>query len=308
MDKEMDEFYGGIYVRVRERISSMNLSAEARDAKLAKYAELFEGDDVRLSAISIQNIATDLMTTYHWVISGEHEAEELRFTVRNVVRNGDGTGGNADWVLAEEVLRDAEMAYRQVAPFREPLTALKSVQDGSAGEALQCLRDAMEENPELDFFDAVEKFFGVEIIVLESEKAFDAIGAVISEMAFIVVNSKHSVSRIHYAVACELAMIVTGNLALYSDIFAEDFPEDYAVGEFMEHLIRAFSFGRAASDDTSVLTRRFPAGLVEAHREAVAKHGNLGFFLEWMTGEKPVRSEPKPLSVDELMELFDFKD
>jgi len=308
MDESMDEFYAGIYTRVQERIGSMGLSDEARDVKLAKYTELFEGNDLRLSAISIQNIATDLMTTYNWVITGEHEPLELRTTIRNILKDSDGSDANPDWLMADEVLRDLDIAYRQVAPFREPLEAFIAVRAGNIDVALANLKQELAVNPELDFFDAIEKFFGVEVIVLESERSFDAIGAVSGDMPFILANSKQTPARIFYAVICELAMIATNTLALYSDVFAEDFPANPEVGDLMDELVRVFHFGSTVADKPSVPVRRFPAGLVEAHREAVANHGNLGFFLEWMTGEKKVYEDLPPVNVEDLIDLFGLRD
>lgn len=308
MDESMDDFYAGINTRVQERIGSMGLSAAARDAKLAKYAELFEGEDVRLSALSIQNIATDLMTTYHWVITGEHEPLEMRTTIRNILKDGDGTSANPDWLMADDALRDLDIVYRQVAPFREPLEAFNSLQAGNVNFALADLKQELRTNPALDFFEAIEKFFGVEVIVLESEHAFDAIGAVSGDHAFILANSNHSPARVFYAVICELAMISTNTLALYSDVFDEDFPANTTIGELMDELITAFLSYSAKRDEPSVPARRFPAGLVEAHREAVAKHGNLGFFLEWMTGEKRVQEDLPPTNVEDLVDWFGFKD
>jgi hypothetical protein len=299
----MEKFYEEVYTRVKERIGSIGLSPEAQAKKLEQYEEMFGRDGFHMSALSTQNIATDLMTTYRWVITGEHEADELRCTVRNVLKNAENTLGNRDWVMAEEALRDTNIAYQQVSELRQPLPSFAAFRSGDTDGAFAELSEAFKSDPSLDFFEAIEKFFGVEVIRIKSPLAFDAIGAMTGDMPYIVVNTTHNAARILYATVCELAMLAGGNLALYSDVFAEDFPDNPVVLEFMDKFMAAVSLDRMVETYAPV-EHQFPVGLVEAHREAVAKHRNLGFFLEWMTGE-PTRNVLPDIDADHLIDLMD---
>lgn len=320
-----------IFARVQERIRSMGLSDEAVAAKLKKYEFLAEGNEPEhLSAYAIHDLATDLMTTFHWVITGEQDPADLHMGVRNVLNGSDGTGGNKDWVAAGEALSDAAMAYEQVSLGPSPKfgwTEPKNVEYAMArlnedpvyGTNLNSVErieelfggDVFVIDPkadsvygtDLDFFGRIEEFFGVDVFVVKSHVDFDAVGAMVLGSPFIVAKQGLPGRQGHYAVARELACILSGNLARYSDVYAEDAPLDMWSMDFCIMLMESLN-GLASVQDNPYAEQRFPKRVVEAHRHAVAEKHNLGYFLEWMTGEKPPVVEHDPIDLDELAKLF----
>jgi hypothetical protein len=294
---------------IKKRIRSMGLSDEAVAAKLEKYAFLDESDADgnwrQFSARGIHNIAEDLMTTFNWVITGEHAPGELHMTVRNVLNGSDGSGGNKDWVEAEKAVRDAAMAYEQILLGPSPKYAWKEPQD--IAYALPKLNERAQYGSDLDFFGMIEEYFGVDVFVIDSDVNFDAIGAMVMGSPFIVAKRGQQARSGHYAVVRELASMLIGNLARYSDVYSEKAGLDAWEIDFAMLMFDSYN-GLAPITGDPYGEQRFPQRVIDAHREAVAEKHNLGYFLEWMTGEKPPVVEHEPIDLDEMARLFGFGD
>lgn len=287
---------------IRDRIRSMGLSDEAVAKKLAEYSFL-DDESWHLSARAMVDIAEDLMTTPEWVITGQHEFVDLQMSVRNVLNGSDGSGGNKDWVNAEKAVRDAAMAYQQVTLGRSPKFAW--IEPQNIQYALPVLKERATYGSDLDFFGMIEECFGVDVFVIDSKADFDAIGAMVMGSPFIVAKKGLPGRQGHYAVARELACILSGNLAPYSNVYALEAPLDWWAMDFIILLMNSYN-GFASIKDGDYAEQRFPQRVIDAHRQAVAERLNMGYFLEWMTGEKPPVIEHEPIDLDEMAQLFGF--
>lgn len=291
-----------IYVRVADRIRSMGLADETVNAKLEQYAYL-DDENKHLSAYEIHDIATDLMASFHWVITGEEDPAGLHMGVRNVLRDPQILRGDKDWVEAEKALRDAAIAYEQVAMGLSPKFGWKEPKN--IDYAMARFKEAAVYGTDLDFFERIEEFFGVDVLIIESDADFDAVAGMVLGVPFIVAKQGIPGRQGHYAVARELACILSGNLAPYSKVYEKDAPLDMWSMDFCIMFMDSFN-GLAPVQGNPYAQQRFPERLVEAHRDAVKNKHNLGYFLEWMTGEKPPVVEHEPIDLDKLAELLGF--
>lgn len=294
------------YERIIDRIKNMGLSDDAVEEKLAKYESIHENPDKHTSARDFIFITEDLMVDLQWLLFGKHDPNEVQMTVRNVLNGSDGTRGNKDWVEASEALRDPAMTYQQLALEELGIGASpKFIQTESknVAYAMNALKGRAAYGSDLDFFGIIEEFFGVDVFVVDSKADFDAIGGMVCGSPFIVAKKGIDARTGHYAVARELGLILSGNLAWRYEVFLEDAPLDLWAMDFSIMLMDSYN-GLAPIKGDPYGEQRFPQRVIEGHRKAVAERKNLGYFLEWMTGEKPPAVEHKPVDLDEMMELF----
>lgn len=299
MEKEM-------LTRIQERIRSMKLEPAAEAEKLAKYEGLYGAGDTYLSSLEVVNISLDLHTSVHWLLMGERDPMETSITVRNVLRGSDGKKGNKDWVEASEAVRDTTIAYSQVS--LGPSLAFAWTEPKNIHYASAKLRERATYGPDHGFFSMVEDIFGVDVFVIDSEHDFDAIGAMTNDAPYIVAKKGLNARQGHYAVARELAEILAGNLFPLSEVYDEALPlhREWCM-DFILMLMDSYN-GLAPVKGDPYGEQRFPQRLIEAHRYAVEHDHNLGYFLEWMTGEPAKVYESTPFNVDELVKMFGLED
>lgn len=270
-----------IFDRAHERILSLKLSKKVATRKLDEYAALRESKSRGLSSLDLVNIAEDLMTTTHWLLTGERDPFELKSTVKNFVHGVKNNEPGIIWTMAKNVLSDPSMAYQQVS--LGPSANFQWTKPHDIKYAEERLHQLGQRVQEMSFFDLIEECFGVEIIVLDSSEAFVALGAMVGGAPFIVVQQGFSATTGNNAVAAELAKIMSGDLFWYSDLDMLDdelYTDPWDI-KFADRLMSLVGEDALAKDDTYAY-RRFPTRLVEAHRKAVAAKKNLGYFLEWM--------------------------
>lgn len=298
------------YERIIDRIKNMGLSDEAMQEKLAKYESIHENPDKHTSARDFIFITEDLMVDLQWLLFGEHDPNEVQMTVRNVLSDSDGTGGNKDWVDASEALRDPAMTYQQLALEELGIGAspkFLQTEPKNVDYAMADLKRRAVYGSDVDFFGMIEEFFGVDVFVVDSKVNFDAIGAKVCGAPFIVAKKGIDARTGHYAVARELGLILSGNLAWNYEVFSHESRLDNWAMDFSIMLMDSFN-GLAPIKGNPYEEQRFPKRVIEAHRKAVANKKNLGYFLEWMTGEPVKHVEHEPIDLDELAELFGLTD
>ncbi|HSN94605.1 MAG TPA: hypothetical protein VLR89_06065 [Anaerolineaceae bacterium] len=294
-----------LYDNFLERIVSMGLPEAAVARKLAEYDARYESGDRHISARELFDASEDLMTTPLALLRNERSHDELRMTVRNVLEGSDGDEPGKDWVEAEKVLRDATVAYQQVQ--LGPSETFSFSTPENVDYAKDRLREEVIPGANLDLFYIAEQIFGVDVFVLDSvlepADSFDAIGGMVCGSPFIVVRRGVDPSYGNEALVDELARILSGNLAWYSDVHSEGSLMKQWELDFIDMLMNAFNgMGREWSNDYKDV--RFPARLIDAHRVAVARGENLGYFLNWMAGDPlPV---PKHSSTTNLDEAFSY--
>lgn len=290
-----------LYTRIEDRVMSMGFSPKVAKRKLKPYAHLKNEEDPRLSALDFHNLAEDMMTTFHWAITGEIGDDEVRMSVRNCLTGPDSDQPGRLWIQAEKILRDVVAAYQQVSLGPSEAFGLSEPENFNYAEAL--LRERATGGSDLDFFGIVEQIFGVDIFVIDSDAQdwglFDALGAIVGQTPCIVVRRGINTEWGHRAVAHELAKIISGNLFRYSDVFRSHAPLNLWEVNFAARMIDYYNeLGLAQGDDYE--NERFPQRLIDAHREAVAKGENHGSFLNWMAGDPmPEVKHSSSLNLDE---------
>lgn len=274
-----------IFERAQERILALGLSEDATKRKLAEYAALRENKPQGLSSLGVANTAEDLMTSFHWLITGERDPFELRSTAQNVLCGPENDEPGSRWVLAKNVFSDISMAYQQVT--LGPSDAFQWTEPRNTEYAVEKLRQLGSKSQDMSFFELVEECFGVEIIVLDRPENFTALGGMVCGSPFIVVKQGLDTDVGHDAVVMELGNIMAGNLYWYSDVFEDGANSESWIRDFMWVLDFTSTFMNSTGMDVlmkegAYTAQRFPKRLVEAHRKAVAEKTNFGYFLEWM--------------------------
>lgn len=291
------------YERIIDRIKNMGLSDEAMQEKLREYESVHADPSKYSSTRDFMMICEDLMIDLQWLLFGKHDPSELQMTVRNVLNGSDGTGGNKQWLDAEEALRDAAMTYQQLAVKGVGIGASEKFTQTEPKNTAYALKNRAASGSELDFFGMIEEFFGVDVFVVDSKVDFDAIGGKTCGSPFIVAKKGIDARIGNSAVARELGLILSGNLAWRYEVFAKNPPLDMWAMDFSTMLMDPYN-GLAPVKGNSYAEQRFPQRVIEAHRKAVAEKKNLGYFLEWMTGEPVKAPESQPIDLDELAKLF----
>ena len=274
-----------IFERAETRIRSLGLSEEATKRKLAEYAALRENKPQGLSSLGVANIAEDLMTSSHWLITGERDPFELRSTAQNVLYGPENDEPGSWWVMAKNVFSDISMAYQQVALGASD--AFQWTEPRNTEYAVEKLRLLGSKSQDMSFFELVEECFGVEIVVLDCPEDFTALGGMVCGSPFIVVKQGLDTTVGNYAVAGALGDILAGRLFWYSDVFEDGANSESWIRDFMWVLDFKSTFMNSTGMDVlmkegAYASQRFPKRLVEAHRKAVAEKANFGYFLEWM--------------------------
>lgn len=297
-----------IFDRINHRIYSMGLSDEGIAAKVTEYETLREEKGHRLSALTIAKIAEDLMVSFNWLVAGELGKWELATTVQNVRCEAPDTQGSKDWRIAQKALYDPAMAYQQVDMERSSQFAWVKLMGSK--KAMEKFAEWDRDGNLPDFPGVIEQCFGIDVFILNSDQDFDAVGAMIAGSPFIVVKSGVDAGTGNEVVSREAARILANRLYISSAVYPEKDAPNTMEDAFVPLLTGVFNTMSGDTDRSGTyLEQRFPPRVVAEHRKQVAEGKNLGYFLEWMTGEPnqaQLEYDKNPVNLDDLAKLFGF--
>lgn len=210
-----------IFSRIQDRIEllPMRIKFSVKSNEIIKSMK----EDTDFSSSDLAEIADLLSTSFHWLLTGERDPEEVRLSARHSY-DKETKSHNHDWAMTVKVMENPILSYRQ--SDIEGCRKYPVLKEYSAVNAARVIREKLIKDYGYHFVnnfpDAIEKVFGIDVFIIKSSENFDACAGTYKENSFIVVKESGAWYRTNFSFAHELGHLIKDDLTDATEIDQTD--------------------------------------------------------------------------------------